>query len=200
MNGRNTMLKEIKHKQISQLLVPETSLERHLLSQPELVEGLSWGEPRFGHPEGKVYLHVKEIYANIDQLHDLSTKTRSQLRLVALIHDGFKFREVKSSPRNWDMHHASIARRFAEQHIDDPMLLSLVELHDEAYYCWRAVRRLANDDIEARYTVESLLQKVEPFLMEYMLFFRCDTLTGDKNPAPLNWFEDTVGEARRLFL
>jgi hypothetical protein len=33
--------------------------------------------------------------------------------------------------------------------------------------------------------------------MEYMLFFRIDTLTGDKNPAPLIWFEDAVAELKR---
>ena len=26
----------------------------------------------------------------------------------------------------------------------------------------------------------------------YYLFFKCDTSTGDKNPAPMKWFEKTM--------
>lgn len=48
------------------LIKPETELERELLHTPEFQVGMCWGEPRFGHPEGKVGLHVREVLDNID--------------------------------------------------------------------------------------------------------------------------------------
>jgi len=33
---------------------PETELERRIARDPELLEGLAWGKPRTGHPEGTV--------------------------------------------------------------------------------------------------------------------------------------------------
>lgn len=181
--------------QIIKLLKPETEFEHELIQLPELCRGLLWGEPRFGHPEGKVVYHVQEVFGNIDRLAHLTAEMRSNLRAIAIAHDAFKHLEEKGSPRNWHMHHGAIARRYLEAHTNANLtVLDITELHDEAYYCWRAARRLANDDIQPRYTLESLIARVQPFLVEYMLFFRCDTLTGDKNPAPLRWFEDVVGE------
>jgi len=37
---------------------PETDLERQVVTEPELLEGLAWGQPRAGHPEGAVGTHV----------------------------------------------------------------------------------------------------------------------------------------------
>jgi hypothetical protein len=183
--------------QIKKLLKPESELESKLLLLPELQSGLLWGEPRFGHPEGKVVYHVEEIFSNIDQLNNLPAALRAQLRIIAIVHDAFKHLEVKSHPRNWDLHHGTLARKATEHLLDDAQIQDIIELHDEAYYCWRGYRQLAHDDIQPRYTLDSLVTRIEPFLMEYMLFFRIDTLTGDKNPAPLIWFEDAVTELKR---
>jgi len=35
-------------------------------------------------------------------------------------------------------------------------------------------------------------KKVGPYWQLFYLFFKCDTSTGDKNPAPLTWFETTM--------
>jgi hypothetical protein len=179
-------------EQVIKMLKPENELELQLIQLPELYRGLLWGEPRFGHPEGKVLLHVLEIYGNINQLLHISDTLRRDLRIIALVHDAFKYQEDKGSPRNWNMHHGAIARRAVQHIIQDQDVLDIIELHDEAYYCWRGSRRLANDDIEPRFTLDTLLKRIQPFLITYMLFFRCDTLTGDKNPAPLKWFEDSI--------
>ena len=40
---------------------PENELERRVTSQPELLEGLAWGQPRAGHPEGAVGTHVSHL-------------------------------------------------------------------------------------------------------------------------------------------
>lgn len=174
-------------KHLTTLLQPETSLERHLLTLPEFVKGLYWGVPRYGHPEGEVYKHVREVLDNINDL-SLSTYTRTQLRLVAFVHDTFKYAEDKTLPRDWSKHHGSIARRFMEDFIEDKILLNIIELHDEAYYCWRALQ-LHNQLQVGELRLQRLFEAVGDEIQLYYLFFKCDTRTGDKNQAPLKWFE-----------
>jgi len=43
---------------------------------------------------------------------------------------------------------------------------------------------------EAR--LKKLRASVGEYWQLYYLFFKCDTATGDKNPAPLMWFEETM--------
>ncbi len=172
------------------VLQPETDLERKLLAEPAFFRGLFWGVPRYGHPEGEIYKHIREVLDNIDRL-DLSADLRAQLRLIAYVHDTFKYKEDKTFPRDWSRHHGVYARRFLEDFLDDPLLLNIVELHDEAYYAWRTkylFHRL--DEGEAR--LQRMLESVGRQRQLFYLFFKCDTLTGDKNPAPLKWFENTI--------
>ena len=58
-------------------LKPETDLECQLALHPYVKAGLGWGEPRYGHPEGKVLYHIPEIFININRLTPpLSKKER----------------------------------------------------------------------------------------------------------------------------
>ncbi len=171
-----------------QTLRPETSRERALLALPELQEGLHWGEPRFGHPEGKVFLHVREVLDNIERISLLEPRVREQLRLVAFAHDAFKFCEDRGQPRDWSRHHGILARQFMENFTDDSLVLDIIELHDEAYYVWRDFRQ---NRAPAR-SLDALLARVEYCLQPYYLFFKCDTQTGDKTQAPWRWFEGAV--------
>lgn len=175
---------------ISALLQPENALETALIGHTDIAKGLWWGEPRFGHPEGKVYLHVREIYDNIDQLN-VSAEERYFLRLIALTHDSFKYCEDKNIPRDWLKHHGAFARRFMENYIDDRATLDIIELHDEAYYCWRMMHK-EQRLIAGNQRLETLLEKVGYCLQRYYLFFKCDTRTGDKIQTPVKWFERTI--------
>lgn len=171
-------------------LSPETWLEHQLLRHPEFVQGLLWGIPRYGHPEGEIYRHVREVLNNIDQL-PIDATTRQKLRLIAFVHDTFKHREDKSHPRDWSKHHGTLARRFTEQFIDDRILLEIIEHHDEAYYCWRAIQ-LYEQKEAGNERLQKLFDTVGNELQLYYLFFKCDTRTGDKNQAPLKWFEKNI--------
>lgn len=175
---------------VLRLLAPETPLESQLIRHPTILEGLVWGEPRYGHPEGKVYLHIREIYDNIDSL-DVSASERESLRLIALTHDAFKYKEDKSEPRDWNLHHAMYARRFMEQYTDDKVVLDIIELHDEAYYCWRMFRIEATPEAAAE-RFSHFLYRIDHCLRLYYLFFVADTRTGDKVQAPVKWFESMV--------
>ncbi len=184
---------------IIDLLKPENDFERFLLEQPEICAGLMWGEPRRGHPEGKVLYHVVDLYDNIDDVRPrLSENDRRFLRVAALTHDSFKYQEFTAPPRDWTKHHSVLARRYLEQFIKDENMLSLVELHDEAYYCWRllAVRREPEKSAER---LTWLMKSVAPFLQLYYTFFKCDTWTGDKTQAPVQWFESVTPGIQKIW-
>lgn len=178
-------------KDIIQILQPQTDLERKLLTTTEFQEGMSWGVPRFGHPEGAVVYHVREVLENIAAIKGISDAMRTKLRIIAFAHDTFKYYEQKFKPRKKETHHSVLARRFMEQYIEDSDVLSVIELHDEAYYCWRK-EKLPRFAHIGEFNLPSLLKEIEPYLQLYYLFFKCDTQTGDKNQAPLHWFEKNV--------
>lgn len=175
-------------KSLERLLLPETPLERRLLNLPEFRHGLLWGEPRFGHPEGKVALHVREVLDNIAAIPKLSVSDRTRLRLIALAHDAFKHAESRTRPRDWTKHHGLLARRFMESYTSDAVVLDVIETHDDAYYKWLSQRRRPSPHSQ----LDSLLSRVGHCIQLYYLFFKCDTQTGDKTQAPLRWFEQVA--------
>jgi hypothetical protein len=174
---------------IFHILQPETDLERRLISQPAMLEGLAWGEPRYGHPEGKVVYHVVDVFENIRRLSPaLGANAYRQMRLIALLHDSFKYVESKQIPRDWTRHHGILARKFAESFIQEKTILDIIELHDEAYYCWRLA--VLDDEIhQADARFQWILDRCGYCFQLYYTFFRCDTATGDKTQAPVKWFE-----------
>jgi hypothetical protein len=174
---------------LEDLLQPETPLERYLLTTAEFRHGLLWGEPRFGHPEGKVALHVREVLDNIDLVPNLPAAQREQLRLVAFTHDTFKYAEDRTRPRDWQKHHGILARRYMESHTSDRVVLDVIETHDDAYYVWLAERHGYGPEGK---TLDTLLDRLGYCIQFYYLFFKCDTQTGDKTQAPLKWFERMV--------
>ena len=171
-------------------LQPETALEKRLLRDLEFRKGLGWGVPRFGHPEGEVYKHIREVLDNIDRF-DIGIEDRARLRLITFVHDTFKHLEDKNYPRDWSRHHGVYARRFIEQFVDDPAVLKIVEMHDEAYYAWR-LKHLYHRHRQGLERLQRLQDAMGPDLQLYYLFFKADTQTGDKNQAPLKWFEMVV--------
>ena len=192
-NGDHMSFSEFGHSlDLIKLLQPETKLERVLLETPEFKEGMNWGKPRYGHPEGKVGLHVLEVLSNIENLH-IDKATRSNLRLLAFVHDTFKFQEMKSLAHGKRIHHAQLARDFLTNYVDDKNLLDILELHDEAFYIWRQLE-LKSDLKGAMTRLKGLFNRLDDALPLYFLFFKCDTETGDKTMAPLRWFEATVQE------
>lgn len=177
---------------LESLLKPETALERHWFTVPEFRYGLLWGEPRFGHPEGQIALHIREVFDNIDRVKGISSHTRLQLRQIALTHDTFKYAEDRSRPRDWTKHHGLLARRFLESYTDDRLVLDVTETHDDAFYTWLASRQEGVGQDKKGKTLDNLLERVEYCIQEYYIFFKCDTETGDKTLAPIKWFEKNM--------
>lgn len=176
--------------EVRELLEPETPHEEAFLKDEEFLRGLNWGKPRFGHPEGKVLYHIREVLDNVDKLN-IDTEMRRKLRVITFVHDTFKHLEHRGHPRDWSRHHANLAANFLSDYTDDKLLIEVTRLHDEAYYAWRAIELYHKEETgEAR--LQNLLNTIGDNLQLYYLFFKCDTQTGDKVQAPVRWFEQKV--------
>ena len=165
----------------------ESALERAIGEDAELLRGLAWGRPRRGHPEGSVGAHVADLLEKLDE-EGAAGPMRAELRLVALVHDSFKYQVDQSRPRSGENHHAMLARRFAERYLDDERLLAVIELHDRPYALWRRLKRTGSLD-PAR--LEALLGRI-PDLDLMMRFVALDGWTEGKDPEPVRWFESIV--------
>ncbi len=174
------------------LLRPETDMERHILTVPEFRRGMLWGEPRFGHPEGKVVFHIREVLENVDLIPGLPNEQRRQLRLITFVHDTFKYAEDRAHPRDWNKHHGILAQRFLEKFCNDRTVLDIVETHDDAYYAWLGQKNEEFGKEHPHKSLQALLTRIGYCIQLYYLFFKCDTQTGDKTQASLKWFERTV--------
>ena len=172
------------------LINPISSLEAKLMDQEEFKIGFNWGVPRFGHPEGKVGFHVKEVLDNI-RLLATDELTLQRLRITAFAHDAFKYKEAETILNGKRINHGLLARRFMEKFIDDENTLDLIELHDEIYYAWRHDALQGNVE-QALIRLQRLKERIKGNLRLHYFFFRCDTMTGDKVQAPRYWFEKKI--------
>jgi hypothetical protein len=165
----------------------ESDLERRITSDPDWQKGAEWGEPRPGHWEGKIAMHIADVLRNIDE-DEPDPEDRLRLRLIALIHDTFKYK-VDQSRHNVGMnHHAWIARAWAESYLDDRDVLDIIELHDEAYNSWSMGNHKGRWE-KAEGRARNLIERLGPRLPLYLQFFRADNRTDSKRREPLDWFE-----------
>lgn len=169
---------------------PETELERRIAEDPVILRGWAWGEPRTGHPEGPVGLHVAHLLETIDAWGEQGAR-RQDLRFVSLMHDSLKYRVRDWLPHSGPNHHAVRARRVAERYTDDERLLATIELHDRPYGLWRRMRR--NDALD-----EAAFRDMVGRLSDRGLFLRfveLDGSTAGKDAEPVAWLRDEL--ARR---
>jgi hypothetical protein len=169
--------------------VPETELEVAVLSSPDLLEGLAWGEPRAGHPEGAVAQHVSDLLKTLDGW-DEPAERRTALRFITLVHDSFKYEVRERLPKTWRNHHADRARRFAEDYTDEPALLATIQHHDRPYAIWRKLKRKEKIDERA---LAAMLDDI-PDTDLFVRFVELDGSTDGKNPEPIHWFRATLEE------
>ena len=173
--------------------IPETDLERALSSDPVLQEGLAWGEPRRGHPEGSVGAHVTDLLATIERWGETGQR-REELRLLALVHDSLKYRVQNWRPKTGENHHAMRARRFAERYIHDERLLATIEQHDRPYSLWRKMRRRGHLDEHA---FAEMLDSI-PDLDLFLRFVELDASTEGKNHEPIRWLKTELAQRGAL--
>ncbi len=165
----------------------EDDVEKEIFQDLEFQAGLRYGKPRRGHPEGEIVYHIHDVLDNIDRFYQKS-EYRSDLRLITLVHDTFKYKVDRSKSKVGQNHHGMIARKFAEQYLPpDSILLDIIELHDEAYNAWNQGDRKNQWD-KAEVRLVNLLQRIEGVTEVYQMFYRCDNATGDKSHDCYEWF------------
>lgn len=173
------------------LIQPKSELEIKLLNDSNLIEGLMYGKPRKGHPEGEVIYHVVKVINNIHNKFDCGLITMDEmdtLRIIAIIHDSFKYRVDRTIPRSGENHHGMIARYFAAKYIDDMSILTILELHDEAYNAWQKGNRGNWKGAEERANkLITILNNVD-CLHLFIHFYQSDNNTGDKMGDDYHWF------------
>jgi hypothetical protein len=154
-----------------------------------LREGLAWGEPRRGHPEGSVGAHVADLLETIERWGE-SGKRREELRFLALVHDAMKFEVKNWLPRTGANHHATRARRYAERYTDDERLLATIELHDKPYGLWRRQRARGRQDDHA---FNEMVRRI-PDLDLFLRFVELDASTEGKNHEPVRWLKAELAQ------
>ena len=178
----------IQRQKIQELIKPQTDLEFRIVTHSDFVDGCNYGKPRKGHPEGQVLYHVLEVLENVEKFYKDDGDYES-LRLIALIHDSFKYKVDRTKPKCGENHHGMIARRFAEYFVRNTKILNIIELHDEAYNSWCKGDRDGKWD-KAEVRAKALIKKLESInAMElYIKFYCCDNNTGDKSQNNYDWF------------
>ncbi|MFT4552490.1 MAG: hypothetical protein ACI9S8_001115 [Chlamydiales bacterium] len=171
-------------------LSPENEVEERIIDAPSWREGVEYGKPRQGHPEGKVIYHIQEIFQNIEEKY-VSSPFRSKLRLLAMVHDSFKHQVSKDVPKRGANHHGAYARKFTESFTDDEGLLEITRRHDDAYNIWRKGKN-SGDWEASENEVRQLILDLGDNVALYHAFFECDCKTGNKTHAPFEWFSEII--------
>ena len=169
----------------------ETELERAVAADPVLREGLAWGKPRRGHPEGTVGAHVADLLETIERWGETGGR-REELRFLALVHDSLKYQVQSWRPKTGENHHAVRARRFAERYTDDERLLATIEHHDRPYNLWRNARRRGRLDDQA---FGEMLESI-PDLDLFLRFVELDGSTEGKTGEPIRWLKAELARQR----
>jgi hypothetical protein len=177
----------VRAEQIVPGFSPENELERSVAADEELVAGLLWGKPRKAHPEGPVGAHVADLLSTLEEWGEPDPR-RSDLRFIALVHDGQKNKVRNWLPTKGRNHHAMRARRLAERYTDDERLLATIELHDKPYSLWKKMRRRGKPDEQA---FERMLARVpDPEL--FLRFVELDGSCEGKDSEPIRWLREQL--------
>ena len=94
------------NKLINEIIKPENGRETAICDDAEFQKGAMYGKPRYGHPEGAVIYHIKEVLENIDKFYN-DDEDRENLRLIAISHDTFKHKVDQTKPKAGENHHGN---------------------------------------------------------------------------------------------
>ena len=165
-------------------------LER-IVSNPRYLKNIEYGEPRSGHPEGKVKFHIEELEMNLKKLTPrISDDQYWKLKFLIHVHDSFKADAVPDSPILSPNSHASLARKFASEFTEDDDLLNMIQFHDVNFSLWKQYAATGSYDMQ-RFT--DLLNAIKDWNL-FLMFLILDGCARGKDPNKLRWF---IGEVRK---
>jgi hypothetical protein len=155
-----------------------------IVRDPRYLRNIKWGEPRPGHPEGSIEAHIAELESNLARLEpEVSEDESWKLKLLIHTHDLFKGESPDDvaivDPRS----HASHARRFLAEFIDDPDLLNMVQFHDEPYALHKKLEAKGYYNADR---FNALLKRIQDWDV-FLAFNIVDGCTSGKNRRHLYW-------------
>jgi hypothetical protein len=157
-----------------------------ILADPLYLKNIEYGEPRAGHPEGKVKVHIADLEANLEKLRErgVSEDETWKLKFMIHVHDTFKADAAPDvriiDPRS----HASLARKYASQFTDDEDLLNMIQFHDENFALWNQFDRSGSYDVRR---FQKLLETIRDWDL-FLMFVIIDGSTAGKERSKLEWF------------
>jgi hypothetical protein len=120
-----------------------------IVSDPRYLKNIEYGEPRSGHPEGKVKLHIAELEEILEKFTSrISEEQYWKLKFLIHVHDAFKANAIPNSRIENPNSHASLARKFASEFTDDADLLNMLQFHDVNYALWKEYAATGSYDLE----------------------------------------------------
>ena len=155
--------------------------------------GVAWGFKRSGHPEGTIGLHIAELENNLELLKTrgtISEDEEAKIRLLIHVHDTLKYHAQPGVPIENQYSHASLAKNFLSQFIDNEDLLNMVQYHDEGYALFRKYEKTGTMP-EQRFS--KLIETIQDWRV-FLVFSIADNCTSGKGREPLQWFLKNVKE------
>jgi hypothetical protein len=165
-----------------------------IMTDSRYQKNIEYGEPRAGHPEGKIKFHIEELEENLEKLvaRGISEGQYWKLKLLIHVHDTFKADAIPNSRILSPNSHASLARKFTAEFIDDEDLLNMVQLHDVNYALWLQFDRTGSYDVQR---FEDLLETIQDWDL-FLMFLIIDGSTKGKERSKLVWFIQEVAKYR----
>jgi hypothetical protein len=163
-----------------------------IIVDPRYQKNIEYGEPRSGHPEGKVKYHIADLEENLEKLnfHGISQEEYWKLKFLIHVHDTFKAESIPDSPMISPHSHASLAKKFASEFVDDEDLLNSIQFHDVNFALWKQFAATGNYD---RQRFGDLLEMIKDWDL-FLMFIIIDGSTEGKDPQKIRWF---LGEVRK---
>jgi hypothetical protein len=160
-----------------------------VMTDPRYGRNIEYGEPRSGHPEGKVKYHIAELEEKLEKLAPRISEEHYWKSLIH-VHDTFKADAIPDSSIASPNSHASLARAFASEFTDDSDLLNMIQFHDVNYALWKEYAATGSYDLER---FSRLLETIVDWDL-FLLFLILDGSTGGKEVKKLYWF---IAEVRK---
>ncbi|HLO17834.1 MAG TPA: hypothetical protein VK206_23590 [Anaerolineales bacterium] len=161
-----------------------------VIADPRYRKNIEYGEPRSGHPEGKVKYHIAELEENLEKLtaRGISEDQYWKLKFLIHVHDTFKAESIPDSPINDSNSHASLAKKFASEFIADEDLLNMIQFHDVNFALWKQFASTGSYDVQR---FENLLETIQDWDL-FLMFIIIDGSAKGKDPTKTGWFINEV--------
>lgn len=163
-----------------------------IIADTRYQKNIEYGEPRSGHPEGKIKFHIAEMEENLEKLisHGISEEQYWKLKLLIHVHDTFKADAIPNSRILNPNSHASLAKKFASEFTSDEDLLNMIQFHDVNYALWQQFDSTGAYDLER---FSNLLDTIQDWDL-FMMFLIIDGSTKGKERSKLIWFLQEVAK------